>query len=165
MTKWLGVDYGTQRIGVAVGDTRNAIAGPLTMVPATSDKEVFATLAKIADEQGAEGIVVGWPLNMDDTEGPQGKLTREFASRLAKSTGLDVRMWDERLTSFAADQMLAGLFTRKKKKQRQDAIAAATILQDFFAADGQLGAPGPDDLEQVGEPGEVDEPKRPQDDE
>ena len=155
MAKWLGLDYGTRRIGVAVGDTRNGIAGPLAMVPATCEQEVFAALADIATSQGVEGIVVGWPLNMDDTEGPQGKLTRKFAARLAANSGLDVRMWDERLTSFAADQVLAGLFTRKKKKERQDAVAAATILQDFFAADGHLGAPTPDELGDLSEPDET----------
>ncbi|MCD6304226.1 MAG: Holliday junction resolvase RuvX, partial [Planctomycetes bacterium] len=68
--------------------------------------------------------------------GPQGRLAREFAAELAERTGLDVRLWDERLSSFAADEALAGLLTRKKRKARQDAVAAAEILRHFLAAGG-----------------------------
>lgn len=146
MTKWLGIDYGTQRIGVAVGDTSNGIAGPLTMIPAGDLPSVIDQIRQLAREYGAGGLVVGWPLNMDDSEGPQGKLTRQAAQQIAQASGLDVRLWDERLSSFQADQALAGTFTRKKKKQRQDAIAAAMILQDFFACGGPQSAPTPDEI-------------------
>ena len=84
---------------------------------------------------------------MDDTEGPQGKLARAMASRLAEATSLDVRLWDERLSSFAADQALAGKFTRKKKRARQDAVAATAILQDFLSTGGPESAPRPDEIE------------------
>jgi putative Holliday junction resolvase len=92
-------------------------------------------------------MVVGWPLNMDGTEGPQGRLVRSRAQELAQLTGLDVRLWDERLSSFVADQALAGAFTRKGKKARQDAVAAAVILQDFLAAGGPDSAPTPDEID------------------
>jgi putative holliday junction resolvase len=90
------------------------------------------------------GIVVGHPLNMDDSAGPQADLAREFAQRVAAATGLDVRLWDERLTSFAADQALAGWLTRGKRKSRQDALAAAAMLQGFFDGGGPQAAPRPD---------------------
>jgi RNase H-fold protein (predicted Holliday junction resolvase) len=64
---------------------------------------------------------------------------------LAAATGLDVRLWDERLTSSAADDKLAGLYTRKQKKARQDAVAAAEILQDFLSTGGPDAAPRPGD--------------------
>jgi putative Holliday junction resolvase len=101
---------------------------------------------ELAREYDAEGVVVGWPLNMDDTEGPQGRLTREIAAELAVVTGLDVRLWDERLSSFEADKALAGLLTRKKKKQRQDAVAAASMLKDFLSSDGPRTARRPRDF-------------------
>jgi len=134
--KWLCVDLGAVRIGLAAGDSLTGIASPLAVIAATPWTAAMETIARTADAEGAVGIVVGWPLNMDDSEGPQGKRCRQQAVDLARHTGLDVRMWDERLSSFAADNALAGQLTRKKKKQWQDALAAATILQDFFHANG-----------------------------
>ena len=138
--KWLCVDMGSVRIGLAAGDCRAGIASPLEVIPAADWPAAMETIARAADTEGAGGIVVGWPLNMDDSEGPQGELCRRRAAQLARRTGLDVRLWDERLSSFAADNALAGKLTRKKKKQWQDALAAATILQDFFHANGPATA-------------------------
>jgi putative Holliday junction resolvase len=137
---WLGIDHGTRRIGVALGSTANGIASPLEVVAAEPWDRAVARIRQLAEEYRAEGLVVGWPLNTDDTEGPQGVLVRQAACRLAEQTGLDVRLWDERLTSFAADQALAGAYTRKGKKARQDAVAAAEILRDFMACDGPTKA-------------------------
>jgi len=151
MGRWLGIDHGTKRIGVAVGGTVDGIASPLTVLPAEPFGEVVAKIRELADEYAVEGVVVGWPLNMDDTEGPQGKLARSMASRLAEATGLDVRLWDERLSSFAADEALAGTYTRKQKRARQDAVAAAVMLQDFLAADGPGAAARPDEVRGPGD--------------
>jgi len=146
MSRWLGIDHGTKRIGVAAGSTCDGIASPLTVVAAEPQANVFAAIARLATDYTADGIVVGWPLNMDDSEGPQGRLARAAAAALAVATGLDVRMWDERLSSFSADQALAGQLTRKKRKARQDAVAAAIILQDFFSTGGPESAPRPDEI-------------------
>lgn len=144
MTRWLGVDHGTKRIGLAVSDAGGGIASPLEVLTETDPAAVAARIAQRAAEYEAAGVVVGWPLNMDDTEGPQGQLARRFASEIRRATGLDVRMWDERLSSMTADAKLAGRLTRKKRKARQDAVAAAAILQDFLACDGENAAPTPD---------------------
>ena len=141
MTRWLGIDHGAKRIGVAVGTTADGIATPVAAVSAEPLERALEELLSLAAQYGAEAIVVGWPLNMDDSEGPQGKRVRDFAQRLADAGGLDVRLWDERLSSFQADQMLAGSLTRKKKKSRQDAVAAAVILQDFLSRGGPDSAP------------------------
>ncbi len=141
MTRWLGIDHGTRRIGVAVGDTAGGIATPLAVVPAVPLEQALAEIMRLAEEYHACGAVVGWPLNMDDSEGPQGILARTMAGQLRAAGTLDVRMWDERLSSFQADQMLAGQLTRKKRRMRQDAIAAATILQDFLSQGGTDSAP------------------------
>jgi putative Holliday junction resolvase len=146
MRRWLGIDWGTRRVGIAAGSVRDGIASPLEVIPAEPKDRVLARVMELAREYDAEGVVVGWPLNMDDTEGPQGRLTREIAAELAVVTGLDVRLWDERLSSFEADKALAGLLTRKKKKQRQDAVAAASMLKDFLSSDGPRTARRPRDF-------------------
>ena len=146
MSRWLGIDHGSKRVGVAVGEESIAIAAPVTVLNGAEFEHILDEIVRICDEHGASGVVVGWPLNMDDTEGPQGKITRAFALQLADRTDLDVRLWDERLTSFQADQALSQTFTRKKKKARQDAIAAAVILQDFLSAGGPESAPRPDEI-------------------
>ena len=146
MSCWLGIDHGTKRLGIAAGG-RDGIASPLAVISAQPADRAIDEIRKIASKYGASGIVVGWPLNMDDSEGPQGKLARQLACRLAEATKLDVRLWDERLSSFAADRILAGTGTRKKKKARQDAVAAATMLQDFLAVGGPESAPRPDEID------------------
>ena len=144
-SRWLCIDYGTARIGIAGGDVGTGIASPLEVIPADPPEVAIERIREVAQDYGAQGIVVGWPLNMDDSEGPQGKLSRRIARILAAATGLDVRLWDERLSSFTADQSMAGQYTRKQKKERQDAVAAAAILQDFFNNSGPSAAPRPDE--------------------
>lgn len=145
---WLGIDHGTKRIGLAAGTTEEGIASPLTVIPAEPLQEAFAKIRRLAADYRAEGVVVGWPLNMDDTAGPQADLARQMACRLGEATGLDVRLWDERLSSFAADKALAGNYTRRKRKARRDAVAAAAMLTDFLAADGPQRAPHPDEIDE-----------------
>lgn len=147
MGRWLAIDHGTVQIGVAAGNTSDGIASPVTVVAAEPLKQAIERIGELAGEYQAEGIVVGWALNMDDTEGPQGRLTRRVACRIAEGTGLDVRLWDERLSSFSADRTARGMFTRKKHKARRDALAAAAILQDFLACGGPEGAPRPDEID------------------
>jgi len=145
MPRWLGIDPGEKRIGVAVGGTGVRIASPVGVVPAQPRRAAIDRIRAYAGEYGATGLVVGWPLNMDGTEGPQARQARALAAELAGQTGLDVRLWDERLSSFAADQALAGLLTRDKRKARQDAVAAAAMLQEFLSSGGPETAPGPGD--------------------
>ncbi len=145
-TRWICIDHGTVRIGIAGGDSIAGIASPLEVIPAEPLETAIARIAEVARDYDAQGIVVGWPLNMDDSEGPQGRIARKMALVIAAATGLDVRLWDERLSSFAADQSMAGQYTRKQKKERQDAVAAAAILQDFFDNGGSAAAPTPDSV-------------------
>ncbi len=146
MGHWICIDHGTRRIGIAVGATQQAVASPLRVIPAEPHEKAIEQIKDVVHEYQAEGIVVGWPLNMDDSEGPQAKQARALAAELAGATAQDVRLWDERLSSFAADGLLAGRLTRKKKKALQDAVAAAEILQDFFACGGPDSAPRPEEI-------------------
>lgn len=139
MTRYLAIDLGDKRTGLAVGDTFMRTASPVGQLEIPIDrnagKDLIAALVKAANDHlgPADQLVVGLPLNMDDTEGPRAKLARDFAAKLQQATCRAVHLHDERRTSIAADARLSqsGL-THKQKKARRDAIAAAAMLQDFL---------------------------------
>ena len=134
--RFLGIDYGAKRIGLAVSDPSGTIASPLKTLPAAgSCDEQVRDVIDGAKDFDIDEWVVGLPVNMDGTSGPQAKLAERFARQLADATGAPVRLWDERLSSYEADSRLArsGL-THKKKKRRRDAIAAQVILQSYLDA-------------------------------
>jgi putative Holliday junction resolvase len=133
--RYLGVDLGAKRIGLALSEP-GGIVSPLVVLPAgpVAEDNVRAIL-KVAGEYDAGAIVVGLPLNMDGTEGPQAKICRSLAETIGRLSPLPVHLHDERLTSHAADHRLVERdLTRKKKKARQDAIAAQVILQSFLGS-------------------------------
>jgi putative Holliday junction resolvase len=147
MSNWLGIDHGHKRIGLAIGSETDGLALPVTVIQAEPVEQTIADICALAGEYNAAGLVVGLPLNMDGTIGPQAISAKHFAAELAQACELDVRLWDERLSSFQADADLAGHLTRKKRRARQDAIAAAGFLRDFLANDGPLRAPRPGDID------------------
>jgi len=144
MSHWLAIDHGTKRLGLAVGDTTSQVATPVKVLKATPADAALEEILCLARQYHSDGIVVGWPINMDDSEGPQAKAARSLAKELADISELEVRLWDERLSSFQADSYMAGKLTRKKRRARQDAVAAAVILEDFLTHDGPNSAPTPD---------------------
>ncbi len=131
-----GVDYGTKRIGLAISNPEGTIASPLAAVDAAGPpNEVIRKVTESVTDYDVGGWVVGLPLNMDGTEGPQARLVRTFGDQLAAHTRLPVHYWDERLSSDAADALMARTrLTHKKKKARRDALAAQVILQSFLDA-------------------------------
>lgn len=133
--RYLGVDLGTKRIGLALSEPEGGIVSPLQVLKAQLDPDDNAqAILEVADQYAAEAIVIGLPLNMDGTEGPQAKLTRKAAEAIRKASDLPIYFHDERLTSHAADGRLAGQeLTHKKKKGRQDAIAAQVMLESFLS--------------------------------
>lgn len=148
--RYLGIDLGDKRTGVAVSDSLTRLTSPLVVldVPiAQRDGEALLdAISRVVHEQigpaGSKGeLVVGLPLNMDGTEGPRARLTRAFGQRLAARTGLPVVFQDERLSSADAEWALAGSgMSHDQKKKRRDALAAAAILRSFIA---DLPAQGP----------------------
>ncbi|GMU21124.1 MAG: putative pre-16S rRNA nuclease [Phycisphaerae bacterium] len=141
--RFLGVDLGTKRIGLALAASDTGVVSPLRVLEAHSDVQANArSILAVADEYDVTGIVVGLPLNMDGTEGPQAKLSRKLADQLQQMTAtanptgeraLDIHLHDERLTSHAADgRLIERDLTRKKKKARQDAVAAQVLLESFL---------------------------------
>ncbi len=135
MPRYLGIDYGSRRIGLAISDRVGTLATPAATLPAKGDPNVDAeNVADWSDRQGIEAFVVGLPLNMDGTEGPQARLTRAFAEQLeAAAGGRCVVLWDERLSSYAADQLLAQTtLSAGKRTKRRDQLAALVILQSYL---------------------------------
>ena len=134
--RYLGIDLGTRRIGLAVGDAGTRVVSPLPLLMAGGSPEADAqAVAAIADEYAIDALVMGLPLNMDGSEGPQAKLSRSLASILQRKTGLPVYLHDERLTSNAADhRLLTRELTRRQKKVRQDGVAAHILLESFLAS-------------------------------
>lgn len=140
--RFLAIDLGDQRTGLAAGDDATRLVSPLRVleVPIAHDagERLLAAIADAAIAQlgppPAPGeLVLGLPLNMDGSEGPAATKVRALAARLAKLTGRTTHLHDERLTSADADWTMArsGL-TRGQKKSRRDALAAAAILRDFL---------------------------------
>jgi len=133
--RYLAIDLGDRRTGLAVGDDATGLASPAGVIekPIEPGEELLAAIERAAREYGPDELVMGLPLNMDDTEGPRAKLVRAFASRVEGRTGLVVRFQDERLTSAEADWSMARSgMTRGQKKSRRDALAAAAILRDYL---------------------------------
>ncbi|MEM9084232.1 MAG: Holliday junction resolvase RuvX [Planctomycetota bacterium] len=147
--RYLAVDLGDARTGLATGDDETRLAGPagLITVPRKATEELLRQLVKAIRDHQAEVVVLGLPLNMDGTEGPRVKLTRAFGEQLAAASGAEIRYHDERLTSVEADWRMAGSgLTHKQKKQRRDALAAAALLEDYFAShDHSQPKPDPDE--------------------
>lgn len=136
--RYLGVDYGSKRIGLAVCDELEISAGPVAQIQGSNARNLTAdalAVAKMAQEYQVDEYVVGMPYNMDGSVGPQGQLCQEFAQTLAQATGKNVHLFDERLTSEAAEaKLLAAGLTKKKRQARTDMLAAAIILQSFLDA-------------------------------
>ena len=129
------IDFGTVRIGIAVCDPDWILASPLEIHPAKhwqDDGEYFCDLMKI---EKLVGFVVGLPIHLDGGESKKSLECRAFAAWLAETTGLPTRMFDERFTTSDAKQRIAGAgYSRKKKKDRIDAVAAWVLLESFLEA-------------------------------
>ena len=140
--RYLGIDYGTRRIGVALSDASGAIATPLCVLDrGGSDERAVEEIARLVGVHQVAAIVVGLALNMDGSEGPQGTACRSFARMLQQRLNLPVHLFDERLSSDEADRRLRQRpLSRGKRSKRQDAVAAQIILQDFLEARRQGGA-------------------------
>jgi putative holliday junction resolvase len=125
-----GLDFGEKTIGIAISDLRRQVATPLETLRRIKFTQDAAKLLELLTLRGANGIVLGLPLNMDGSEGPRVQATRAFARNLAVLTDLPITYWDERLSTVAATRALLEADTsRAKRKQVIDAVAAGYILQ------------------------------------
>ncbi len=130
----MAIDYGDARTGVAVSDAAGLLAGYTTVIQSRKPEAVLEELAKLVTEHQVDELVMGFPRNMDGTEGPRADLYRDFAAKLEERTGMPVRLWDERRTTVEAHAILhAGGKKMKDHKKSVDAVAASLILEGYLA--------------------------------
>jgi putative Holliday junction resolvase len=141
--RYLAIDYGTKRTGLAICDAGENISTPLRTIH--GQKQLVERIAELIEAENVEAVVLGLPLNMDGSESAQTKVVREFAERLKGYLNVPVLMQDERLSSFGAEQKLAPAnFTKGKMRQRLDAVAAAEILNAFLEQKTSVDPTGTD---------------------
>lgn len=132
----MGLDYGSVTVGVAISDALLLTAQPVEVIKRKSENKLRQTLARIEElvaEYEVEKIVLGYPKNMNNTLGERVERTEEFKEKLERRTGLEVVLWDERMTTISAMEVLKeGNVRRENRKQHVDKIAATFILQGYL---------------------------------
>lgn len=129
----MAIDYGDAHTGVALSDPTGFLAGTTATIDSRRQEEVVDRLVKLIEEHRPEEVVLGFPKNMDGSEGPRAQLYRDFAARLEEAAGMKVILWDERRTTIDAHHILfnQGKDGRKRKKM-VDAVAASLILENYL---------------------------------
>ncbi|MBS0663288.1 MAG: Holliday junction resolvase RuvX [Verrucomicrobia bacterium] len=128
----LGIDYGTRRIGLSYGDELG-VATPLPAIVDAAPEQRWAALKAVIAQRRVTDLVLGYPLNMDDSVGPKAKEAEALAARLKAEVGLPVHLVDERLTSYEAESTIAKAKRRNLRASGLvDSRAATLILQDFL---------------------------------
>lgn len=129
----LAIDYGEKRVGIAISDELQITAYPLTTLLRISDDEVIAQIVQLTQKYRVETIVVGLPLRTDGKQSEMEQKVRSFAEKLKGKTKATVVLFDERFTTRIAERVLIEAdFSRKKRKQVRDKLAAVIILQGYL---------------------------------
>lgn len=131
--KIMAIDYGDARTGIAISDATGLLAGFTTVIHSRKSEVVAEEIGKLIAAHRVEELVMGFPRNMDGTEGPRADLYRAFASVLEEQTGMEVHLWDERRTTIEAHQILHTSGKKMKNhKKMVDAVAATLILEGYL---------------------------------
>jgi putative Holliday junction resolvase len=129
----LALDHGTKRIGVAVSDETKTIAQPLEYIPAEPFVDFLKRLRELLIAREIDLVLIGLPRNMDGSYGPAAQKVEAFVAVLRTAITIPIKMWDERLTSTMANQVLIqGGVRRDKRKEKVDKMAAAILLQSYL---------------------------------
>ncbi len=129
----MAIDYGDARTGVAISDPTGLLAGYTEVIHSRKGEQVCARLAELVEQYKVEELVMGFPRNMDGTEGPRAELYRNFAGEVEGATGLTPVLWDERRTTIEAHDILhASGKKMKNHKKTVDAVAATLILEGYL---------------------------------
>ncbi len=140
----LAIDPGTVRLGLALSDPTGLIATPLKVMRRRSLAQDLAEIARIARAENVQGIVMGLPRRLDGSLDASAQAARAFAEAVQSSTGIVVQLWDERLTTVAAQRhLLAAKASRKVRRAPIDALAAALLLQNYLDARSRALPPPP----------------------
>ena len=132
MGRWLSLDVGEKRVGVALCDETHTLARPLFTIKRASKKEDFAKLAALCHEQQIEKIIIGLPKTLRNEEGPQAQRVRRYAAEHQAALNLPIEFWDERFSTVGARDMMTAVGRKLSSKGEIDAIAATVILQDYL---------------------------------
>ncbi len=129
----MAIDYGDAHTGVAISDPTGFLTGTVTTIHSRKAEVVLEGLARLVRDHRVEQLVMGFPRNMDGSEGPRAQLYRDFAAQVAQVTGLEPVLWDERRTTVDAHRILfeSGK-NAKKRKNTVDAVAASLILEGYL---------------------------------
>ncbi len=128
----LGIDPGLKRVGISLSDEEGEYASPLTTLQNISDAATNQAIAELAKTHAVDTIVVGLPLRMNGLEGPEARKAKRFARDLKTATNLTIVLWDERMTTMAAERELRSSGLRGEKKRSQIDQAAATLLLQSY---------------------------------
>jgi putative Holliday junction resolvase len=129
----MAIDYGDAHTGVAISDPTGFLTGSVTTIHSRKEEVVLGELKRLAGENQVEELVMGFPRNMDGSEGPRAELYRNFAAKVEQTTGLPVKLWDERRTTVDAHRILQESGQNaKKRKKTVDAVAASLILEGYL---------------------------------
>lgn len=130
----LSVDYGDSRTGLAVCDALEMLASPAGVIFETDEEKAADEVVSEAKKRGAKLIVVGYPKNMDGTLGARAEKCEVFSKLIAEKSGIEIALWDERLTTVAAHNALSTVNVRgKKRKNIVDAVSAVMILESYMS--------------------------------
>jgi len=129
----MAIDYGDAHTGIAISDPTGFLAGTTTTIHSRKEDVVLEELVKLVEQYNVDELVMGFPRNMDGTEGPRAELYKAFAAKVEEATGLKPVLWDERRTTVDAHRILfeAGK-NAKKRKKTVDAVAASLILEGYL---------------------------------
>ena len=133
MSRFLGIDYGTVRIGLALSDPTGILASPLPFLENQSPQQVTTALSQLIQTHQIEGLVIGLPRNMDGTYGPSAQKVRDFIAQIQKSISLPITPIDERLTTAQASKQLSSIgMNQKQLRKKVDSSSACLILQQYL---------------------------------
>jgi putative Holliday junction resolvase len=133
VSRFLGIDYGTVRIGLALSDPTGTLASPLQFLENQSPQQVTTALSELIQTHQIAGLVIGLPRNMDGTYGPSAQKVRDFIGQIQKSISLPITPIDERLTTAQASKQLSGIgLNQKQLRKKVDSSSACLILQQYL---------------------------------
>ncbi len=133
MMRYLGIDFGTKRLGLAVSDELGIIAGKYGTIERKGTKTDVERLKGIIEQEKIQKVIIGYPKNMDGSSGDTARKVEDFVSNIKRQINIPIETWDERLSSVSAEKLLIqGEVKRRKRKKVIDQLSAVIILQNYL---------------------------------